>query len=425
MASTPLTLLAYRYATAALAPIAPLALGRRALRGKEDRVRMGERLGRTGLPRPQGQLVWIHGASVGESLAVLPLIDLLLLKENRSVLVTSGTVTSAKLMAERLPARAVHQFAPIDSPRAVTKFLNHWRPDAALFVDSEIWPNLLVAAHARGVKLALVNGRMSLRSFRGWRRAPKTAAAILSLYDVCLAQDAETAERLELLGAHDVIVSGGLKADAPPLPADPMKLAILEHAIGDRPVFLAASTHAGEDETLLPAHDTLRAKFPGLLTIIAPRHPERGGDIATLCGTRRALRRSQGDTPATDTAVYIADTVGELGLFYRLAPFAFMGGSLVPHGGQNPLEAARLGRAVMAGPHTQNFAQAYESIFTAQGSGRVRTSGDIAAFAARLFDDPNEAQRMGDSAIRAAEELGGALEKTRQVVEAMLAHATA
>ena len=422
---TPLTLLAYRYATVALAPIAPLALGRRALRGKEDRARLGERLGQANLARPQGQLIWIHGASVGESLAVLPLIDVLLADKNRSVLVTSGTVTSAALMAERLPPRAFHQFAPIDAPGAVRRFLVHWRPDAGLFVDSEIWPNLLIEARVRGVKLALVNGRMSQRSFAGWSRAPKTAAAVLSLYDVCLAQDNETAERLRKLGAHAVAVSGSLKADAPPLPADETKLAVLARAIGDRPVFLAASTHAGEDETLLPAHDALRAQFPGLLTIIAPRHPERGADIARLCGTRSTLRRSQNDTPAPDTAVYVADTVGELGIFYRLAPFAFMGGSLVPHGGQNPLEAARLGRAVMAGPHTGNFAQAYEAIFAAQQSGRVHTSGDIAAFATRLMAESHEAQRMGGAAEAAARNLGGALEKTRLAVEAMLSHARA
>jgi 3-deoxy-D-manno-octulosonic-acid transferase len=422
---TPLTLTAYRYATAALAPFAPLALGRRALRGKEDRARMGERLGRASIPRPTGQLVWIHGASVGECLAALPLIELLLHTEHRSVLVTSGTVTSAKLMAERLPARAIHQFSPIDTPAAVARFMDHWRPDAALFIDSEIWPNLLLEAHKRGVKLALVNGRMSERSFVGWQRARRTATAILSLYDVCFAQDEDSADRLRGLGARDVKVSGSLKADAPPLPADETKLASLVGAIGDRPVFLAASTHAGEEETILPAHDALRRQYGNLLTIVAPRHPERGGDIARLCGTRRSVRRSEGRNPCADTAVYIVDTLGELGIFYRLAPFAFMGGSLVAHGGQNPLEAARLSRAVMAGPHTENFTRVYDAVFAAQGSGRVQTSSEIVAFAARLLADPQEAARMGDAAERAGESLGGALEKTRLAVEEMLSDARA
>jgi 3-deoxy-D-manno-octulosonic-acid transferase len=422
---TPFSLLAYRYATAALAPIAPLALGRRALRGKEDRARMGERLGYAKIARPSGQLVWIHGASVGECIAALPLIDLLLKTGNRSVLVTSGTVTSAGLMAERLPPRAFHQFAPIDAPGAVKRFLDHWRPDAALFVDSEIWPNLLVAAHARGVALALVNGRMSERSFLGWRRAPKTAGAILSLYDVCLAQDGESAQRLRALGARNVEISGSLKADAPPLPANELKLAVLAAAIGNRPLFLAASTHAGEEQTLLPAHDTLRRTLPGLLTVIVPRHPERSSDIAMLCGTRSTLRRSDGHEPGADTAIYVADTLGELGLFYRLAPCVFMGGSLVQHGGQNPLEAARLSRAIMAGPHTGNFAPAFDAIFAAQGSGRVLTSADIAAFAGSLLSRPQDAERLGEAARRAAESLGGALEKTRLAVEAILPHASA
>jgi 3-deoxy-D-manno-octulosonic-acid transferase len=424
MKSTPL-LFAYRCATAALGPLAPLALSRRAIRGKEDRARMAERLGHASLPRPQGRLVWIHGASVGESIAALPLIDQLLKAENRSVLVTSGTVTSAKLMAERLPPRAIHQFVPIDSPGAVARFMDHWHPDVGLFVDSEIWPNLLMSAHAHGARLALVNGRMSQRSFAGWQRARKTAAAILSLYDVCLAQDDETAQRLRLLGARNVTVSGNLKADAPPLPADETELQRLSQAIAGRPVFLATSTHDGEEETLLPAHDTLRRQFPSLLTIIAPRHPERGPDIAMLCGTRKSLRRSEVALPRADTAIYIADTLGELGLLYRLAPFAFIGGSLVWHGGQNPLEAARLARAVMAGPHTQNFALAYDALFASQGAGRVHTAGEIAALAARLLGDAADATRMGQAAMRAAESLGGALEKTRVAVEAMLADAPA
>ena len=421
----PLTLLAYRCATAALAPVVPFALGRRAQFGKEDRTRMPERLGHASLSRPQGPLVWIHGASVGECLSVLPLIDLLLAREDRSVLVTSGTVTSARLMAERLPARAFHQFAPVDTPGAVARFLDAWKPDAGLFVDSEIWPNLIAAAHARGVALALVNGRMSERSFRGWMRAPKTAGALLSLFDLCLAQDDATAERLRLLGAHAVEATGGLKADAPPLPVDAAALEAMRTAIGQRPVFLAASTHAGEDETLLPAHDALRRQFPQLLSILVPRHPERGADIATLAGTRTVIRRSRTRTPAPDTAIIIADTLGELGLFYRLASFAFIGGSLVRHGGQNPLEAARLARPVMAGPHTENFAGAYRALFAAQGAGLAHTSGEIAGLAARLLADPAEAERLGRCALAAANSLGGALEKTRQAVEGLLAHARA
>jgi 3-deoxy-D-manno-octulosonic-acid transferase len=419
-------LIAYRLATMALTPIVPFALRRRMARGKEDVARLGERLGRASLPRPQGQLIWIHGASMGETMAVLPLIDELLKASNRTVLVTSGTVTSAKLMADRLPPGAIHQFAPVDTPSAAKRFLNHWKPDVGLFVESEIWPNMLSGARKRGVKLALINGRMSARSFKGWRYARKTASKILSFYDLCLAQDDETAERLRKLGARNVEVSGNLKADAPPLPADENKLAALRHAIGERPVLLAASTHPGEDETILPAYDILKAKFPGLLAIIVPRHAERGPEIAMLCGMRAVVRRALGAEPAADTAIYIADTMGELGLFYRVAQFVFMGGSLVPHGGQNPLEPARLQLAVLAGPHTENFVRAYDAILTMQGTGRVHTSGEIAALAADLLTDTAKTKSLGEAAARGADLLGGAVEKTRAAVEALLvSHARA
>jgi 3-deoxy-D-manno-octulosonic-acid transferase len=241
-----LTLTAYRYATMALAPAVPLALARRARLGKEDSLRIRERLGYASTTRPAGQLIWIHGASVGECLSVLPLIERMLAEPERIVLVTSGTVTSAKLMAERLPLGAVHQYVPVDIPSAIRRFLDHWQPDVALFVDSEIWPNIISSAHARSIPLALVNGRMSLRSFLGWRRWRKSAAALLNRYDLCLAQDVESADRLSALGAKRVEISGNLKADAPPLPADPQKLDDLHRAIGSRPVLLATSTHHGE-----------------------------------------------------------------------------------------------------------------------------------------------------------------------------------
>lgn len=420
-----LALTAYRLFTHALTPLVPIALRQRALRGKEDSERMRERLGHAGRARPGGQLIWIHGASVGETLAILPLIDALLEEADRSVLVTSGTVTSAKLMAERLPPRALHQFAPVDAPSVTARFLDHWRPDAALFVDSEIWPNILTGARMRSIPLALINGRISARSFAGWRRFRRSAARLFANYDVCLAQDAATAERLSALGARRVEVTGSLKADAAPLPADPTRLNALLEAIGSRPVLLAVSTHPGEDETILPAHDALRRQHSDLLTIIAPRHPERGGEIMMLAGDRATRQRSKSELPDSNTAVYVADTLGELGLFYRLAPFAFIGGSLIPHGGQNPLEPARLHCAVMTGPHTQNFTVAYDAILSAQGVGRVHSSGEIATLAGRLIDNPANARTMGDAAADAAAKLGGAVEKTRAAIEHLLAHARA
>jgi len=333
---------------------------------------------------------------------------------------TSGTVTSANLTAGRLPDRAFHQFAPVDTPAAVARFLEHWRPDAGLFVDSEIWPNTLIGAHSRGVRLAIVNGRMSEKSFAGWRKAKRMAAALLSLYDICLVQDDESAARLRALGAKNVRVTGNLKADAPDLPADPTELNALQLAIEDRPVVLAASTHPGEEEIVVEAHALLRRHYPALLTIIAPRHAERGGEIAKLGGARSFKRRSQGEQPDRTTEIYLADTMGELGLFYRLAHLSFVGGSLVPHGGQNPMEAARLGSAVLAGPYTDNFRSAYEAIFAAQRAGRVVSAAEIANLVARSFGNPVEMRRMTEAAAGAVAVLGGAVERTRAAVEAML-----
>ncbi|HUO99734.1 MAG TPA: 3-deoxy-D-manno-octulosonic acid transferase [Rhizomicrobium sp.] len=421
----PFGITVYRLATKALAPAAPMLLRRRLLRGKESLERADERLGFASAPRPEGTLIWVHGASVGECLAALPLIDALLETTGRNVLVTSGTVTSAKVMHDRLPKKAFHQFVPIDTPVATSRFLDHWRPQAGLFVDSDLWPNLVLGARERAVPLALVNARMSQRSFESWRWARATAKTILSSFQICLAQDDDIAARFRALGAGDVRVIGSLKADAPVLPADLAKLEALRQAIGGRPIFLAAQTHAGEEETILPAHDALRRSFPDLLTIIVPRHPPRGPDISMLCGPRNNLLRSTGGNPGPDTAIYIADTMGELGLFYRLTRFCFVGGSLIRHGGQNPLEPAKLECGVMAGPHTFNFTTAYETVFAAQGAGRVNSSGDIVALASKLLGNAGAAEAMGEAAAEGAQTLGGAVAKTAAAVTKMLADARA
>lgn len=425
MERSPLGIRAYRLATTILSPVVPALLRRRRRRGKEDLDRVSERLGLSSVERPDGRLIWIHGASNGECLSALPLIETFVAKKLK-VLMTSGTVTSAELMRSRLPSGAVHQFVPIDSPSATSQFLKHWRPDVGLFVDSDLWPNLILGAKAAGTSLALVNARMSQRSFESWSWARKTVGALLAAFDICLAQDEEIAIRFKELGARDVRVVGSLKEDAPPLPFDPAELASLKSAIGGRPILLAAQTHPGEDETILPAHDVLRNSFPNLLTIIVPRHPSRGPEIVELCATRRSSLRSKNEAITRDTTVYIADTMGELGLFYRLASFAFVGGTLVPRGGHNPLEPARLHCGVLAGPHTFNSSSAYRAVLDAQGVGRVSTSAEIATLAKKLLDDPLQARALGDAAARGALTLGGAVEKTYDVVSALLSrHATA
>lgn len=419
--TAPLGLVAWRLLARAASPFAPLLLGRRATRNKENRARMGERLGQPSLPRPSGRLIWIHGASVGESLSALPLAEMLLADDGTNILMTSGTVTSAALLEHRLPPGALHQFVPLDTPRAVARFLDHWRPDAGLFVESDIWPNLIMETASRGIPLALINARMSARSSARWLRwAQKSAETLLAAFTVVLAQDEEISERFRALGARDVRVVGSLKADAPPLGVDESALTRLRQAIGGRPVLLAAQTHPGEDETVLPAHDTLRLRFPDLLTILVPRHVERGADIQMLCGGRTSKRRSAGGALTAQTAIYIADTLGELGLFYRLSHFCFIGGTLVPLGGHNPLEPANLHCAVLAGPYTANSNGAYEAIFRAQGFGRVTSSADIAREAARLLVDHAAARAAGDAAANGAATLSGAVTRTAAILRTVL-----
>jgi 3-deoxy-D-manno-octulosonic-acid transferase len=403
---------AWRLLTWALSPAAKLLLRERAARGKEDLTRLNERLGLAELPRPQGRLVWVHGASVGESLSALPLIEKLLEAGDTTVLVTSGTVTSAAMMSQRLPAGAIHQFVPLDTPGAVSRFLDHWKPDLGLFVESDLWPNLILAAQARDVKLALVNARISASSAERWKRAPKSVAALLAAFDMVLAQDEEIAARFRQLGARKVEAVGSLKADAPPLAADQEALATLRQDIGNRPVLLAAQTHPGEDETVLPAHDMLRTGFPDLLTILVPRHTARGADLEMLCGARPHSRRSTGGRISAQTAIYIADTMGEMGLFYRLAPFCFLGGALVPLGGHNVLEPAQLRCAVLTGPHTQSAPRAFEAVLQAQGFGEVASSAELAQEAGRLLADPELARAAGVAAARGAASLSGAVSRT-------------
>jgi len=380
----------YRGLTYIGGPAVRLYLDRRRAAGKEDPLRAGERLGHAARPRPAGPLVWVHAASVGEANSVLVLIDKVLARSpDATVLLTTGTVTSAELMARRLPARAIHQYVPVDLPGAVARFLDHWRPDLALWIESEIWPNLLAAVRARGIPAALVNARMSARSFRRWRYAPGLARGLLATFRVVLAQTEGDAERLRGLGAAGVACVGNLKFSAEPPPADPEPLDALRGACAGRTVWLFASSHPGEDAIAAEVHEALAGRLPGLLTIVAPRHPHRGPDIAALMRSRGldAARRAEGALPQGGDAVYVADTMGELGLLYRLAPVVCMGGSFIPHGGQNPVEPAQLGCAVVYGPHMWNFAEITRQLEEAGGAVAVADPAGLAAAAVRLLTD--------------------------------------
>jgi len=381
----------YRWATTLGGPVLRLYLGRRMVCGKEDAERFGERLGRPGKPRPLGPVIWIHGASVGEAISVLPLIDRLrALRSDATLLMTTGTVTSARLMARRLPAGALHQFVPVDRVAYVRAFLDHWRPDLALWAESEFWPNLVVETAARGVPMVLVNGRISDRSFARWQRYPATIRRLLGGFKLCMGQSPLDAERLRALGAPVAVCPGNLKLAAPPLPADSAALAELEGWIAGRPIWVAASTHAGEEGLIGRVHAGLRVKYPDLLTVIVPRHPERGAGIAQELAANglAAARRAAGEAIGPATDVYVADTIGELGLFYRLAGTAFIGKSLVPLGGQNPLEALSLDCAVLFGPHMGNFREIAGRLIACGAAEEVADEAGLAQALDRLLADP-------------------------------------
>lgn len=409
----PLSLRAYRLATSCFRPFAGLLLDKRQRRGKEDASRRSERLGIAGRARPEGRLAWLHGASVGEAITLLPLAARLA-QEGYRILMTTGTVTSAALMAERLPPGAIHQFVPLDIPAYVRRFLAHWRPDLACFLESELWPGMIAEIKAAGIPLALVNGRMSPRSFARWCRLPRTSAALLGRFDLIAAQSEDDGRRFASLGAPRVIVTGNLKFDAPLQPADPQALEGLRQAVAGRPLWLAAVTHEGEEALAGEVHAARKAEFPGLLTLIVPRHPERGAAVAVALretGLNVALR-SQGTALEASHDVYVADTVGEMGLFYRLARIVFMGKSLTGKGGQNPIEPVKLGAAVLHGPHIHNFVEAYGALDGAGGAVVVQSARDLADAVARLIADPGEVERLAAGGARAIAALSGALDRT-------------
>ncbi len=417
----PLTLRAYRLLMSAATPVASMVLSYRLKQGKEHAVRLPERRGEANIPRPAGRLIWFHGASVGEINAVFPLIERVR-TQNLNVLVTSGTVTSAGVAEKRLPPDVIHQFAPVDLPQFAARFLDHWKPDLGLFVESDLWPSMIMAASERNVPLILINGRLSERSFHRWRMMPRTIGALLRRFDLCLAQSTDDGARYAGLGAPRISTTGNLKLDVPAPEADEDKLAALRDVLGTRPVIAAASTHPGEETEIIDAHRRLKHSFPGLLTIIAPRHPERGegiAEIAKLAGLTAVLR-SQDQLPRASTDIYVADTLGELGLFYRLAPIVFVGGSLVSHGGQNPIEAIKLGAAVLHGPHVANFAEIYAALDEAGGAELVTDSGKLAVRIGAWLKDAEARKAVTEKATKSMDTLTGALERTLAALDPYL-----
>lgn len=420
--SDPASLTAYRFATSLSAPLAGQLLSWRLNRGKEDPLRLGERRGLAGRARPKGPLVWLHGASVGEALSLLPLVEKVT-QSGLPAMITTGTVTSARLLEKRLPAGAWHQYTPLDSPSFMRRFFQHWRPDLGLIAESEIWPNMIVEAKRAGAPIAMVNARMSRRSYERWGHARRFIGALLGRVDVCLAQSQADAERLVELGAIDARVTGNLKYDASAPPADVNELAALTGLTSGRQIWIAASTHAGEERLAAEAHKRLAGVFPDALTIIAPRHPARGPEIASQLremGLRCALR-SLGERPGRNVDVYICDTMGELGLFYRLAGVVMLGKSMAGEGGQNPIEPAKLACAILHGPKVSNFKDVYALLDDAGGAMVTADVAELADALKSLFADPARQRGMARAASQAVEREAGAVDRTLAALQPRLA----
>ena len=417
----PVSLTAYRLLTRAATPLTYGLLKRRLAKGKELSARVAERRGETKIARPNGPLVWVHSASVGETLAVLPLIERIKAR-GLSVLMTSGTVTSAALARQRLPHGVIHQFVPLDTPGYVARFLDHWKPSLALFVESDLWPNLILDSSKRSVPLILLNGRLSERSFARWKKMPRTIGALLKRFDLCLVRTPTDAKRFGELGAPQLSVTGDLKLDVPQLPVDDGKLALLTAALAGHPVIAGASTHPGEEKAMIEVHARLKQAFPNLVTLIIPRHPERGAEIMALAKARglSCVQRSSGRMPERTTDIYVCDTLGELGIFYRLAPVVFMGGSLVQHGGQNPIEAVKLGAAVLHGPFIGNFAEIYAALDGVRGADLVADTRRLTLRAHAWLKDAEERNRVVIAGQKAVAAMGGALERTLAALDPYL-----
>jgi 3-deoxy-D-manno-octulosonic-acid transferase len=409
----------YRGASWVLGAGAGAWFAQRARRGKEDSARIGERFARYGQARPAGTLIWLHAASIGESGVALTLIEgLAARRPDLSFLISTGTRTSAELVARRAPPRTTHIYAPLDRIDIVHRFFDHWRPDLGVFVESEVWPNLILEAQTRRVPLVLANARMSPKSLRQWQSMPAAAHRLLNAFSFVSAADARTSEILTALRGAPVPTLGNLKLAAPAPRADTQKRAEIAGAIGARPVWLVASTHGGEEEIALDTHELLRRETPNALMILVPRHPERGGQVAGLASgaPRRSLGATIGDAP-----VYVADTLGELGVFYELAPVSLVAGSLLPHlKGHNPVEPAKIGSAIVTGPYVESFQDLFDALVAAGGAVKAATPEEIAREVARLWRDDAARARQLEAARKITAQGADAFGATLAQLEALL-----
>lgn len=400
---------AYHLLTAAAYPLVHILLGWREDQGKEDPDRLHERFGYASVERPKGKLIWVHAASVGEAMSTLLLLEkLAALHPETHFLITTGTVTSARILATRLPPRTVHQYIPVDVPVCVARFMAHWQPDAALWLESELWPNLLAALRQRKIPAALLNARLSEKTQRNWRCAGGWIREMLGTFALVLTQTDGGQDGLRRLGAQHVAYAGNLKFAALPLPDDSFGRAKLGKSLGTRATWLFSSSHPGEEELAAQAHRILLETFPELLLVLVPRHPSRAPEILALLAKHglTVRQRSHSEQPVGETQVYLADTLGELGLFYRQCPITVVGGSFGTLGGHNPIEPALLSAAVAFGPDMANFSEVAAAMLAQGAAQRVTDAASIATFVTSMMQDAHLRQKQIDAAQNYAKAQG-------------------
>ncbi len=408
---------AYRALTYLSACPLNIIIKKRRARGKEHPKRLNEKKGITDKIRPEGKLIWIHGASVGESQSALILINMLLKNyDDMHILITTGTLTSAQLMENKLPPKALHQFYPFDHPLWVQKFLEHWQPDAALWMESELWPNMLYEIKKRNIPAILINAHMSERSFRVWNRLPFLPAQILSTFNEILCQTEKDKNNYRALGAKNIIVTDNIKYSAAPLSYNQNEYELLKNATHNRLICLYASTHEGEEKLACSIHKSLKLNFPELLTIIVPRHPERRENIAKDLmpfNVNIKFRNKDSACPEALDDIYIADTLGELGLFYALSPIAFIGRTFSNDGGggHNPIEAAQLNCAILHGPNVQNLQEIFDSLNAQNAAIKLETTEDLKQKIYELLDDPNLIKKYQEKACTFAKQKTSVIDK--------------
>jgi 3-deoxy-D-manno-octulosonic-acid transferase len=392
----------YHFLTQRFAFLIRRHLNSRAQNGKEDLTRLAERYGQASYPRPQGQLVWIHAVSVGESMSTLAFIERLRkARPHLHILMTTGTVTAAQVMIQVLPKEVIHQYVPIDVPSWVEKFLDHWRPNLVLWLESELWPNMIQTLQARKIPLFLLNGRISDQTYKRWTSIKSSISTLLKAFQVCFAQSQQDQERLEKLGAPQVIMAGNLKFSACPLAVNEKELQHIKAMTKGRPVWLAASTHEGEEALVAQAHRIICKVYPNALCIIIPRHPQRAANISESLKADHLARRSFGQAITPQTQIYLADTLNELGLFYRLAPVAFIGGSLVQIGGHNLIEPVQLDCVPIHGPFMAKTREITAVFTKSSASFEIQDAVSLAQAVQSLFASP----QLYDVMVRAGHQV--------------------